>query len=153
MSVSVEVSLLQSLDKGVRQLETALQALYPNPANASGVHTVTSSGTTAKLVNLGGPDAAHQWQVRRLSLGPAPGMAITIPGTFIIYRDANKAGTAGVEITRTTNLPNSATWSRDQFTIRFPSTLWLYWVGGNTGEVLIADWEIVQFLATAPTIE
>jgi hypothetical protein len=98
-------------------------------------------------VVVDGPPGGMMWNVTRISIGPPPGGVVSTPGVFIVYRGSAGAN-AGIEVTRTTTVPNMLTFPRRSFTIRHPEVVWVAWQGGAAGATLVVDGQAEQFPTT-----
>jgi hypothetical protein len=132
---------LGKIDKGISRIA---DQWAKRPYVISFIDSITPG--TAQVV-LDGPGGGLMWNVTRISIGPPPGGVITTAGTFIVYRGSAGAN-AGIEVTRTTTVPNMLTFPRRSFTIRHPEVVWVAWQGGAAGATLVVDGQAEQFPTT-----
>ena len=121
---------------------------------ASWVATVTNQATQptqlsglTDITSLTGPLGGMVWEIRRITFGLPIGAALTSGGNLVVYRE-------GVEVARTTTVPNFLTFSGYEFIIQPNEDIQVAWWGATaTGTVpqLVVDVSAVEYPQLART--
>jgi hypothetical protein len=136
------------LDKVVESLAGISQVLRTHPArDQAALYAVAAfTGTPSNFTQIGDVPGGMGWQVERISFGLTAGVAVTTPGTLIVY-----IGT--VEVARTTVVPNTLFFRGYQCYVIPGEDLNAVWVGGVTtpaGAPLMVDVAAAEFPLLAP---
>lgn len=144
VGVEVDAQLVVDLCGALRDNTEAMREYMRTrlPKIVAGSGSLVTGPPTNAVVNLGGPPGGKTWQIRRLSFGPPqdqPGAAITA-GTIVVQAGGN-------EIVRTTTVPNFIPFSHGQLTVRYPSVMRVWWLGGVG--TLVVDWQALEEWSSA----
>ena len=148
--VDLELAVkLGDLADQVEALHGRIASTFDRPMSFNRTKSLVSKGATPVSTGIGGPTASVAHELRRLSIGPTPGVTLNSSGTLVLYRGTqDPAGTpvgGGIEITRVTVLPADATWSHQQIVIEHPDRFWIVWFGGTLNDQLVVDTQIIEY--------
>lgn len=122
---------------------------------ASWVATVTNLAAQPTQLNqltditaLTGPLGGMVWEIRRITFGLPIGATLTSGGTLIVYRE-------GVEVARTTTIPNFLTFSGYELIIQPNEDVQVAWFGATSAQnpvpQLVCDVQAVEYPQLART--
>lgn len=127
---------LRGIEGESSAMRAALENMLAQPHVVQGVNQITA-GAQPSILNLGGPVAGKDWEVRRVSIGPAViGAAVpAAPGILIVTRGSS------AEVCRFTTAAGFQVFGQGELYLRFPDFLGVFWSGGTAGAQLIVDWQ------------
>jgi hypothetical protein len=117
------------LSKKLGNIQTLLQSqtYRTHPARAiTALTPVATFNNPLQITNIGDPSGGMNWAVRRISFGLNIGGTVTTAGTMIVY-------IGGIEVARTTTVPNFLTFSDYECLVTPGDNLGAVWVGGVLG--------------------
>jgi hypothetical protein len=141
MELSAQAGLDVSIGERLGRIEAGLASLAVASTLTSRTTHITGNSSATVLHECGGPSGGLVWNVRRVTLSPSAIGASITAGTLYICKGQKAVGQQ-IIVDIAPTIPNAATYSADQFVLRYPDLLIIAWVDG--AGVLLVDMDAVE---------